>query len=88
MMLNADVTNVKCLTVANADVAEFVVKPHAKVTRKQVKDLGLPPGVTIGGLVRDGEGHLVSGTTQIKAGDSVVVFSKNIFIKKLDKYFT
>lgn len=88
MMLNADVANVKCLTVAHADVAEFVVKPHAKVTRKQVKDLGLPTGVTIGGLVRGGEGFLVSGSTQIRAGDSVVVFSKNIFIKKLDKYFT
>ncbi len=88
MMLDADVANVKCLTVANADVAEFVVKPNAKVTRKQVKDLGLPQGVTIGGLVRDGEGFLVSGTTQIQAGDSVVVFSKNMFIKKLDKYFT
>lgn len=88
MMLDADVTNVKCLTVANADVAEFLVKPNAKVTRKKVKDLGLPQGVTIGGLVRDGEGFLVTGTTQIQAGDSVVVFSKNMFIKKLDKYFT
>lgn len=88
MMLDADVANVKCLTVANADVAEFVVKPNAKVTRKQVKDLGLPLGVTIGGLVRKGEGFLVTGNTQIQAGDSVVVFSKNMFIKKLDKYFT
>ena len=30
MMLNADVTNVKCLTVSNADVAEFVVAKDAK----------------------------------------------------------
>lgn len=40
MMLDADVANVKCLTLANADVAEFVVKEDAKVTRKPVKDLG------------------------------------------------
>ncbi|MBQ1973027.1 MAG: NAD-binding protein, partial [Paraprevotella sp.] len=87
MLLDADVANMKCLTVANADVAEFVVKEGAKVTRKEVKDLGLPADVTIGGLVRNGEGILVSGTTQIQPGDSVVVFSKNMFIKKLDKYF-
>lgn len=87
MMLDADVTNVKCLTVANADVAEFIVKPSAKVTRKPVKDLGLPSGVTIGGLVRKGTGMLVSGMTQIQEGDSVVVFCKSMLIKKLDKYF-
>lgn len=87
MMLDADVTNVKCLTLANADVAEFVVKENARVTRKPVKSLGLPLGVTIGGLVRDGEGMLVNGLTQIKAGDSVVVFSKSMLIKRLDKYF-
>lgn len=88
MMLDSDVTNVKCLTVADADVAEFEVKADARVTRKPVKDLGLPSGVTIGGLVRNGEGILVNGTTQIQEGDSVVVFCQNMFIKKLDKYFS
>lgn len=87
MMLNSDVTNVKCLTVADADVAEFEVKAGARVTRKKVKDLGLPKGVAIGGLVRDGEGMHVNGFTQIQEGDSVVVFCQNLFIKKLDKYF-
>ena len=43
MMLDADVSNVKCLTFANADVAEFTVKPPAqRLPNIQVKDLGLP----------------------------------------------
>ena len=54
MMLDADVSNVKCLTFANADVAEFTVKADSKITRHQVKDLGLPKGATIGGLIRQG----------------------------------
>ena len=87
MMLDADVSNVKCLTVADADVAEFEVKPGARVTKKLVKDLGLPAGVAIGGLVRQGEGMHVNGMTQIQEGDSVVVFCQNLFIKKLDKFF-
>ena len=87
MMLDSDVTNVKCLTVADADVAEFEVKAGARVTKKPVKDLGLPTGGTIGGLVRRGEGMHVNGMTQIQEGDSVVVFCQNMFIKKLDKYF-
>ena len=69
MMLDADVTNVKCLTFANADVAEFNVMEGAKITRSLVKDISLPRGVTIGGLIRDKEAILVTGSTQILPGD-------------------
>ena len=87
MMLDADVMNVKFLNSANADVAEFVVGEGAKVTHKPVKDLGLPPGVTIGGLVREGEGMLVNGNTQIEPGDSVMIFCHNVNMKKIEKFF-
>ena len=60
MMLDADVNNIRFLMSANADVAEFTAQPGSKVTKKKVFELGLPKGATIGGLVRNGEGHLVS----------------------------
>ena len=87
MMLDADVSNVKCLTFANADVAEFTVKAGSKITKHPVKDLGLPKGTTIGGLIRNGEGVVVMGNTQIQPGDHVVVFCLNMMIKKIEKYF-
>ena len=87
MLLDANVYNVRFLMTANADVAEFVPQEGSKVTKKPVKDLGLPSGMTIGGIVRNGEGMLVSGNTQIQEGDSVVVFCHNIDMKKLEKLF-
>lgn len=87
MMLDAEVNNVRFLMTANADVAEFTAQPQSKVTRKKVYELGLPQGATIGGLVRQGVGHLVSGGTQIKAGDIVVVFCYNMRMDKLEKFF-
>ncbi len=87
MMLDADVNNIRFLMSANADVAEFTAQPGSKVTKKRVFELGLPKGATIGGLVRNGEGHLVSGGTQIEAGDSVVVFCYDINMSKIEKYF-
>ncbi|MGM9700268.1 MAG: Trk system potassium transporter TrkA [Prevotella sp.] len=87
MMLDANVMNVTFLMSANADVAEFIPKEDSKITRKPVKDLGLPQGMTIGGLVRNGEGMLVSGNTQIQAGDSVMVFCHSINMKKIEKFF-
>ena len=87
MMLDANVHNVRFLMTANADVAEFIPSEGAKITRKPVKDLGMPQGMTIGGLVRDGQGYLVSGNTMIQPGDSVMVFCHNINMKKIEKLF-
>ena len=87
MMLDANVHNVRFLMTANADVAEFVPVEGSKVTKKPVCELEIPKGMTIGGLVRDGKGVLVSGHTQINAGDSVVVFCHNLNMKKIEKLF-
>ena len=87
MMLDANVHNVRFLMTANADVAEFIPSEGSKVTQKPVKDLGLPKGMTIGGLVRDGQGLLVSGNTLIHPGDSVMVFCHNVNMKKIEKFF-
>jgi trk system potassium uptake protein TrkA len=87
LMLDADVMNVTFLMSANADVAEFIPKAGSRVTQHTVRELGLPQGTTIGGLVRKGEGMLVSGNTQIEAGDSVVVFCHETNMKKLEKFF-
>ena len=87
MMLDANVHNVRFLMNANADVAEFIPQEGSKITEKAVKDLRLPHGVTIGGLVRNGEGYLVSGNTRINAGDSVMVFCHDMNMKKIENLF-
>lgn len=87
MLLKGDVDNVKMLAIGNADVAEFVVKPHSKVTRKTVMEMNLPGGVNIGGMSRDGKSMLVDGHTQLKAGDKVVVVCTDGVLRKLDKFF-
>ena len=87
MMLDANVMNVRFLMSANADVAEFIPQEGAKITKKPVRELGLPNGMTIGGLVRDGVGMLVSGNTMIQAGDSVMVFCHDVNMKKIEKMF-
>lgn len=87
MMLDTHVLNVHYVMSANADVVEFVVKEDSKVTRKPVKDLTLPRGMTFGGLVRNGEAQLVSGGTQFQAGDTVMVFCHDTNMKKVESLF-
>ena len=71
----------------DADVAEFTVPEGAKITKHLIKDLGLPKGTTIGGMIRNGEGILVTGDTLIQPGDHVVVFCLSMMIKKIEKFF-
>lgn len=87
MLNNSEVANLHYLMTANADVAEFIVKAGSKVTQKRVMELGMPRGCTIGGLIRDGHGQLVSGQTQILAGDKVIVFCHNIRVEKVERMF-
>jgi len=85
--LNAEISTVKCLTASDAEVFEFVAKPGARITQKQVKDLDFPQEAKIGGVVRDNQGFIADGSTQIVEGDKVVVFTLPSGIKKLEKFF-
>jgi trk system potassium uptake protein TrkA len=86
-LLDADVSNVKSMAFASADVAELIARPNAKITRKPVKELRLPKDMTLGGLIRDGEPMMVNGNTQIQPFDSVVVFCLDTALRKLEDYF-
>ncbi|MDR0750930.1 MAG: Trk system potassium transporter TrkA [Tannerellaceae bacterium] len=86
-LLDADVSNIKSMTFASADVAELVARPHSRITRKAVKDLHLPKDMTLGGLIRAGAPMMINGNTQIQAFDSVVVFCLDTALRKLEDYF-
>lgn len=87
MMLNTDVASVKCLTIANADVSEFIVSEGSIVTQHSIRELHLPTGVTLGGMIRNGVGAPIYGNTILQPGDTVVLFSMSGLIKKMDRYF-
>ncbi|MDR1203385.1 MAG: Trk system potassium transporter TrkA [Tannerellaceae bacterium] len=86
-LLDADVSNIKSMAFASADVAELIARPNSKITRKAVKDLHLPKDMTLGGLIRDGEPMMINGNTQIQPFDNVVVFCLDTALRKLEDYF-
>ena len=86
-MLDADVSNVKCMTLAEAEVAELVARPNSKITRKPVKELNLPKDMTLGGKICKGKAEIINGDMVIQAGDQVVVFCLNSAMHKIEDYF-
>lgn len=87
MMLKADVSNVKSLTFASADVAEFTITKKAKVCGQKIKNAGFPKGINIGGIIRDGKGIIADGNTVIQENDHIVVFCTQMMLKKIEKFF-
>lgn len=86
-LLNADVSTIKSLTIADAIVAEMVVRSGAKATQKPVKELQLPTNLTLAGLIRDGKAMMIDGDTLIKANDHVVVLCLDDSLKSTEKLF-
>ena len=87
LLLDASVLNVRNLTAADAQIVEFKAEAGSRITRCQIKSMGLPRESTIAGIVRAGEGILVNGDTQVLQGDKVVVFCKSQVIRKLERFF-
>lgn len=87
ILLAADESNSKFLTLADAEIAEVQAKPGSKITKDEVRNLKLPYGMTLAALVRGDECRLVSGLTKIEPGDFVVVFCLAGMLKKMEKWF-
>lgn len=62
------------MSIAGADVTVIDVPEGARATKHKIKDLKLPKGVTIAGIVRGGEGMIAKGDTQLQKGDRVALF--------------
>lgn len=87
LLLDSDSENAKVMSLAGAEVAELEVKYGSRIVGKPVKDLHISRDITLGGLVRDGRGQLVTGMTMLQPGDHVVVFSLSGLLHKVEKIF-
>ena len=85
--LNAEISNVKCLTSTDAEVFEFIAKRGMRITEKPIRELDFPADAKIGGIIRGENGLVAQGDMQIREGDKVVVFALPTGIRKLENYF-
>lgn len=87
ILLDADKTNAKCYSLVDAEVADVVAQPGSKITQAPVYQLSLPKGITLGGLVRNGQGMIVTGQTRIEPGDHVIVICRDERISQVERLF-
>ncbi|MDH6353810.1 trk system potassium uptake protein TrkA [Dysgonomonas sp. PH5-45] len=86
-LLNADISTVKSLAFANADVAEIIAHPNSRITKKEIKRMVFPKNVTLGGLIRNGDPMMIDGDTQVEPYDHVVVFCLEDSLRDIENFF-
>ena len=77
----------KCLSGINSDIVELIAMPGSVVTKKPIKDLKIPEGSIIGGIIRGNESFIAVGDFQILENDKVVVFALPGLADKVEKLF-
>ncbi len=82
-----EVTSLKCLSGINSDIIELIAMEGSPVTKKPLRDLKMPSGALIGGIIRNEESFIAVGDLQIEPGDEVVVFSLPGVKHKIEKMF-
>lgn len=88
IMLDSRKANVSGLTIADAEIAEFEAAEGAPITQCPIRNLEMPRGVVLGGLIHDKKGKAITGDTIVEKGDIVVAFCKGALIKKIEPFFT
>ncbi|WP_452229807.1 Trk system potassium transporter TrkA [Lacinutrix sp. MEBiC02404] len=71
----------------NAELLEFKVKTKSEINNKLIKDVDFPRSAIIGGVIRDGKGHIALGSFRIQENDNVVVCCLPRSIKRVEKIF-
>lgn len=87
LILDADVESSKCFVLPDAEVSRITVKPGSFLTHAKVKDMKLPPELTLAGLIRNGKGEMVTGMTQFVPGDTLIISCMAGSLKKIEKLF-
>ena len=85
---NPNVTQVKYLAGADAEVIEFIVPANSRITKGTLRSMDFPDDAIVGGGTRDGIPFIATGDTIIKVNDKVVVFTLPTAYEKLSKFFT
>lgn len=88
LLLDADSSTSKCLALADAEVAELEAREGSAIVARPVRELRLPKGVTLAGLIRGDEGMLIKGDTHIRPGDHVLVFCLSGSLHKVERLFS
>ena len=87
--LRGGASSVATFLESDIEVDEFVIAPGSPGDGATVRHLQLPRAVLLGAVVRaDGSNEIVTGATELHAGESVVLFARPSALAEVRRIFT
>lgn len=81
------VVNMTTIHGVDAEILEFEVTEGSKILQHELRNLEFPKSAIIGGVIRNGQGHIARGNFHFEVKDRVVVLSRSECIRKVESYF-
>lgn len=78
---------VKALQGINAEIIEVVAGKNCVMLDKPIKDLKIPGGIVIGGILHNGAVEIATGKSVIRQNDRVIILALPSAIKKVEELF-
>jgi len=78
---------VKALQGIKAEIIEVVAGKNCKMLDTPIRDLSLPEGAVLGGILHNGNVEIAVGDSIIQKGDRVIILALPRAIEKIDKLF-
>lgn len=82
------VLNVASVHGMDAEILEIEAQPRAPITRKPIKDLGLPKGIFIGAVRKGKDLEIATGETRIESGSRSYIFVLRSSINEAERLFS
>ncbi len=82
-----DVVALSILRDEKAEIVKVVLPQSAKAVNRKIADAGLPSGMLISSVIRNGDVLVPNGNTVLRAKDHLVIFAIPEVSAKLDRYF-
>ncbi len=77
----------KCFALPDAEMVRLEIKQGSRITAAPIKDIRIPEEITFAGIIRDGQSEVVTGHTQLRAGDHVLVVCLQGGLQKAKRLF-
>lgn len=87
LVRKSNIVSINLLQSGDAEIIEVIPTENSPATQKILRELNIPPGIVIGGIIHQGKIIVPRGDTLIHPHDHVVIFALKSVVPAVERLF-